>query len=344
MLNNYSPKQLSALIALFISLIATLVFLFFPKKEISFFIGTVMLFMISFLLIKYTLDKIIVQRIRIIYKLISRTKASKREEFFQKHIIPKQSIKEIETVVEKWAEQRNNEIESLRSLEIYRREFLQNFSHEIKTPIFAIQGYIDSINEGGISEELKKKFLLNAANNIDRMVLLMKDIDEIARLESGIQKLTYSLFVIQELIKEVFESLSILGKKKNIKYSIKRNCELPIIVFADKEKIRQVLINLISNAVRYGKENGNVFAGIYATDTEQILVEISDDGIGIAEEHLPRIFERFYRTDKARQRSNGGTGLGLAICKHIIEAHQQTIHARSTIDIGTTIGFTLAKK
>jgi two-component system phosphate regulon sensor histidine kinase PhoR len=199
--------------------------------------------------------------------------------------------------------------------------------------------------EGALENpEVNKKFLQNASRNVDRMVNLVNELDEISKLESGEHPPNKTLFVIQDLVREVYESLSIKSAKRNIRCSIKKGCEQPIYVHADKEKVRQVLINLISNATKYGKDNGNIIASIYKTDGKHVLVEISDDGIGISKEHLPRIFERFYRTDLGRSRNVGGTGLGLAICKHIIEAHGQTIHVRSKLDVGTTIGFTLDTK
>jgi two-component system, OmpR family, phosphate regulon sensor histidine kinase PhoR len=247
--------------------------------------------------------------------------------------------------VEKWAEQRKAEIEILKQNEVYRKEFLQNLAHEFKTPIFAIQGYVDTLLDGAMENpEIRKKFLENASRNIDRLVNLMNDLDEISRLESGEQLLYKQNFIIQEVIREVNESLSIKLDRKNIHFSIKKGCETPVVVFADKEKIRQVLINLVENAFKYGKTDGHIEASVYITDGDHVLTEISDNGIGIEEEHLSRIFERFYRTDAARSRDKGGTGLGLAICKHIIEAHGQTIHVRSTPDIGTSIGFTLDRK
>ena len=173
------------------------------------------------------------------------------------------------------------------------------------------------------------------------MVNLVSDLDEISRLESGEQPLYKENFVIQDMIKEAYESLSIKSAKRNIKCSIKKGCEPPVVVFADKEKVRQVIINLVANAIKYGKQDGHIVASVYITDEQHALIEISDDGIGIAEEHLPRIFERFYRTDRGRSRDVGGTGLGLAICKHIIEAHNHGMHVRSKVDIGTTLGFTL---
>jgi two-component system phosphate regulon sensor histidine kinase PhoR len=193
-------------------------------------------------------------------------------------------------------------------------------------------------------ESVSKKFLENTSRNVDRLVNLMTDLDEISKLERGEQPLYKQNFVIQDLIKEVFDSLSFAATQMNIRYTIKKGCETPIVVFADKEKIRQVLINLVENAIKYGKSDGTIVASSYKTDGRNVLIEISDDGIGIEEEHLRRIFERFYRTDEARSRDKGGTGLGLAICKHIIEAHGHSIHVRSTVNVGTTIGFTLDAK
>ena len=172
----------------------------------------------------------------------------------------------------------------------------------------------------------------------------MEDLDEISRLETGEQPLYKQNFIIQDLIKDVYDTLSIRVVEKNIKCSFKKGCDQPIIVFADKEKIRQVINNLVENAIKYGKHHGSIVASVYKTDDLYVLIEFSDDGIGIAEEHIDRIFERFFRTDSGRSRDVGGTGLGLAICKHIIEAHKQIMHVRSKVDVGTTIGFTLQGK
>jgi two-component system phosphate regulon sensor histidine kinase PhoR len=210
--------------------------------------------------------------------------------------------------------------------------------------VFAIQGYVDTLLNGALDNpDVNRKFLENASRNTERLVNLISDLDEISSLESGQQPFNKKDFVIQELIREVFESLSIKAANKGTKCMIKKGCEAPITVHADKEKTRQVLINLVDNAIKYGKQNGFIEASVYNTDGKNILVEISDDGIGIAEEHLPRIFERFYRTDYGRSRNIGGTGLGLAICKHIVEADGHNIHVRSKPDIGTTFGFTLSK-
>jgi two-component system phosphate regulon sensor histidine kinase PhoR len=204
---------------------------------------------------------------------------------------------------------------------------------------------VETLLQGAMEDaELNKKFLENTARNVDRMVNLVNDLDEISKLESGEQAINRTRFIIQDVIKEVFQSLYILTNAKSIKASIKKGCEAPLFVYADKEKIRQVLFNLVENAIKYGRYGGHITASIYKTDEAHALIEIGDDGIGIATEHLPRIFERFYRTDVARSRDIGGTGLGLAICKHIIEAHEQVIHVRSKPDVGTTVGFTLETK
>ncbi len=192
--------------------------------------------------------------------------------------------------------------------------------------------------------EVNRPFLEKTSRNIDRLVNLINDLDEISKLERGEQVIDKQNFIIQDLVKEVFESLSIKAEQKNIRYSIKKGCESPLTVFADQEKIRQVIINLVENSIKYGKYGGNITASMYITDGKHVLVEISDDGIGMAERHLSRVFERFYRTEEGRSLDITGSGLGLAICKHIIEAHGQTIHVRSTEHVGTTIGFTLERK
>lgn len=296
----------------------------------------------SYALMLFTLENFIYRKIKLIYKFIHQTKATKKEEFYFKYILPKKSIDEVREDVQRWGERQNEEIEVLKKNEAYRKEFLQNLAHEFKTPIFAIQGYVDTLLNGAMDDlAVRKKFLENTGKNVDRLVNLVNDLDEISKLERGEQLLYKQNFIIQDLIKEVFESLSINIHDKGTKTTIKKGCESPITVFADKEKIRMVLINLVENAMKYGKTHGSIVASVYKTDEKHVLIEISDDGIGIEEEHLQRIFERFYRTDAARSRDRGGSGLGLAICKHIIEAHGQSIHARSTPDVGTSIGFTL---
>ena len=343
--NNLSPRELSALTAALLSVpIATGILALTSSWKIG-VVSLVLIFAGSYWLISITLERFIYKKIKLIYKLIHQTKATRKEEVYFKYILPKKSIDEVRRDVEAWGEKQQKEIEILQQNELYRREFLQNLAHEFKTPIFAIQGYVDTLLGGAMEdEEVARKFLEKASKNTNRLVNLVNDLDEISKLESGEQLLYKQNFVIQDLILEVFDALSIKTLARNIHPSIKKGCETPITVFADKEKIKQVLINLIENASKYGKQDGAIEASVYRTDDDHVLVEISDDGIGIDEEHLPRIFERFYRTDEARSRDKGGTGLGLAICKHLIEAHGQSIHVRSTPGVGTTIGFTLSTK
>ncbi len=339
---NLSPNQLSALIALALSFPIALGVFFISGnwKEAVIFFGIIWLG--SYGLIRFTFEKFIYRKIKLIYKLINQTKATRKEEIYYKYILPQKSIDEVREDVEAWMIKKNQEIELLQKNEEYRKEFLQNLAHEFKTPIFAIQGYVETLLSGAMEEEIiRKKFLENTSKNADRLVNLVRDLDEITSLESGEQLLYKTNFIIQDQVREAYDSLALNLQQRKIAATIKKGCEAPISVFADKEKIRQVLINLVENACKYGKQNGTVTASIYVTDEKHVLVEISDDGIGIEEEHLPRIFERFYRTDMARSRDKGGTGLGLAICKHIVEAHGQSIHVRSTPDVGTTIGFTL---
>lgn len=339
---NLSPQKLAGFTALILSVIITLgtVLISAPWKVIL--IAFLLTFLVSYYLYLYTLQNFIYRKIKLIYKFIYQTKASKREEFFNKNILPLKTIEEVSEDVEKWASQKKEELDNLRRNEEFRKEFLLNLSHELKTPIFAVQGYIHTLLDGALEDpNVNKLFLKNATKNIDRLCRLIDDLDEISKLESGEMTINAENFVIQDLIKDVFDTLSLKANTKGIKFNVKKGCEAPIHVLADKEKVRQVLINLVDNSIKYGRTDGHTVASIYVMDDKRVLIEISDDGIGIAEEHLPRVFERFYRTDRARSRDIGGTGLGLAIVKHIIEAHGQTINIRSKPEIGSTFGFTL---
>ena len=344
-IKNLSPKQLAALTALLLSsIIGISVFALIADWKIllAYFMGC---FLVIYIIVFQILEYFIYRKIKLIYKLISSTKATKREEAFQKYILPQKGIDDVREDVEEWAAQQTEQIQQLQSNEAFRKEFLQNLSHEIKTPIFAIQGYLELIADGAMEDPtLGNKFINQAQANVQRLVGLLNDVDIITNLEINKEPILKTPFIIQDLISEVVHNLSVKWLKKNIHFQFKKDSESPIQVFADKNKIYQVLVNIISNAAKYGKVDGNITASVYILEDEKILVEISDDGIGIAEEHIPRLFERFYRTDDARSREIGGTGLGLAICKHIIEAHNQTLHVRSTLNIGTTIGFTLAAK
>ncbi|WP_176842362.1 sensor histidine kinase [Chitinophaga filiformis] len=339
---NLSPQKLAGFTALILSVIITLGTLVINAHWKIVLIAFVLTFLVSYYLYLYTLQNFIYRKIKLIYKFIYQTKASKREEFFNKNILPLKTIEEVSEDVEKWASQKKEELDMLRRNEEFRKEFLLNLSHELKTPIFAVQGYIHTLLDGALEDpNVNKIFLKNATKNIDRLCRLIDDLDEISKLESGEMTINGENFVIQDLIRDVFDTLSLKANTKGIKFSVKKGCEAPIHVLADKEKVRQVLINLVDNSIKYGRPDGHTVASIYIMDDKRVLIEISDDGIGIAEEHLPRVFERFYRTDRARSRDIGGTGLGLAIVKHIVEAHGQTINIRSKPEIGSTFGFTL---
>ncbi|MEY4278834.1 MAG: hypothetical protein RL377_838 [Bacteroidota bacterium] len=342
---NLSPKQLATLTALLLSSIIGLsVFVLFAdwRYLLTYFIAG---FVVIYLIVYQILEYFIYRKIKLIYKLIASTKATKREEAYQKYILPQKGIDDVREDVEQWATQQNEQIKQLQSNEEFRKEFLQNLSHEIKTPIFAIQGYLELIGDDAMENPvIAQKFINQAQANVERLVGLLNDLDVITNLEINKAPILKTTFVIQDIINEVVHNLNVKWLKKNIQFHYKKGSENPVSVFADKNKIYQVLVNLISNAAKYGKIDGQIIASIYQLEEDKVLIEISDDGIGVAEEHLPRLFERFYRTDEARSREIGGSGLGLAICKHIIEAHGETMHIRSKLNLGTTVGFTLASK
>jgi two-component system, OmpR family, phosphate regulon sensor histidine kinase PhoR len=341
---NLTPKKLSAFTALLLSVLISTGIWALENWKIA-IIAFGLIFTGSYLLLYTIIEKFIYRKIKLIYKFIYQTKASKKEEMYYKYILPKKSIDDVREDVEAWAEQRSREIELLKQNENFRKEFLQNLSHEFKTPVFTIQGYVDTLLNGAKDDpEINKKFLEKTARNVERLAGLIKDLDEISKLERGELKLLKQSFVIQDLVKETFDNLTWKAEHKNILFSIKKGCEQPLVVHADKEKIRQILINLVDNSIKYGKHGGTVVASMYNTDDKNILIEISDDGIGVNEKNIDRIFERFFRTEEGRGRDVSGTGLGLAICKHIIEAHNHSIHVRSKENIGTTIGFTLDGK
>lgn len=332
------------IVSFIIALVSSAMVAFFTTNILYCSITFITIGLTAFFLINYVLQEFIYRKVKLIYKFISNTKATQREEFFNQEILPQKSLDEVKEEVAKWAEDRKGEIERLESNEQFRKEFLMNLAHELKTPIFTTQGYIDTLLDGAIHDgAVNQQFLQNASKSIDRLADLVSDLDEISKLESNRIPIIKQEFIIQDLIRDVFEELSQKASFKKIKFSIKAGCQSPVEVFADKQKIKQVLVNLIENSVKYGRENGETTAGIYEMDNKTVFIEITDNGSGISEDQVPRVFERFYRTDTARSRSEGGTGLGLAIVKHIIEAHNHTVNCRSTIDVGSSFGFTLDK-
>jgi two-component system phosphate regulon sensor histidine kinase PhoR len=341
---NLSPRQLSYITALIIASANALLSLLVIQHWFASILIFAITYFIIYLIYYYTLQRFIYRKIKIIYKFIYQTKETKKEEFFYENILPQKSIEEVSEDVQKWATQRKDEIEMLRANEQFRREFLMNLAHELRTPIFSIQGYVDTLLGGALEDkEVNRKFLGNASKSIDRLVRLVDDLDEISKLESGKIPLIQESFGIQDLIKDVYEELSLKAKARDIHMLFKKGTERPIMVNADKQKIKQVLVNLVENALKYGNEHGSITAGCYEMDDKHVYIEISDDGPGINEEHLSRIFERFYRADRSRSREIGGTGLGLAIVKHIVEAHGETVNVRSKPGVGSSFGFTLDK-
>ncbi len=341
---NLSPQRLSFITALIIASANAILSLFLHQVWYTPLLVFGVTFIIIYWLYYYTLQRFIYRKIKIIYKFIYQTKATKKEEFFYEKILPQKSLEEVSEDVQKWAMQRKDEIEMLQANEQFRKEFLMNLAHELRTPIFSVQGYVDTLLGGALEDEtVNKKFLTNASKGIDRLVRLVDDLDEISKLESGKIPLIQESFIIQDLIKDVYEELSMKAKERDAQMIFKKGTERPIIVNADKQKIKQVLVNLVENALKYGNDRGSVVAGCYEMDDRHVYIEISDDGPGIAEEHLLRIFERFYRADRSRSRAIGGTGLGLAIVKHIVEAHGQTVNVRSKLGVGSSFGFTLDK-
>jgi two-component system phosphate regulon sensor histidine kinase PhoR len=342
---NLSPRQLSAFTALVLSIPISLGILLLERNWTIALVSFVLIAIGSYFLIFFIIQQFIYRKLKLIYKFIYRTKASKKQEMYYKYILPEKSIDDVREDVEAWAAQQSREIDLLKRNESFRKEFLQNLSHEFKTPVFAIQGYIDTLLQGAMSDaQISERFLQKAAKNVERLVHLIQDLDEISRLERGEIKLNKTNFVVQDLVREVFESLSLKAEQNQIHFNIKKGCEQPLTVYADKEKIRQVIINLVDNSIKYGKTGGTIVASMYHTDGKNILIEISDDGMGIEDENLSRIFERFYRTTTGRSRDVTGSGLGLSICKHIIEAHRHSMHVRSSEGVGTTIGFTLSTR
>lgn len=300
------------------------------------------LFLFSYLLINYFVKRFIYRRIKLIYKNIHRFKLSKQDKTSLADI-DDDSIEKVEQEVEEWVEGQDREIQHLKTLEEYRRNFLGNISHELKTPIFNIQGYIHTLLDGGLyDEQINREYLKRAASNTERLQIIIEDLDTISKIESGEMLLDKQAFNIKDLVLSVFEDLEMIAKERKIQLVFKEGADNGFTVHADKEAIRRVLINLVTNSIKYSNEKGLTKVSFYDMDSN-ILVEVADNGLGISEEHLPHLFDRFYRVDKSRSRALGGSGLGLSIVKHIMEAHNQTINVRSTPGLGSTFGFTLSK-
>ncbi len=294
-------------------------------------------FILQFFLKKYIRDKI-----KPVYKTILDVPASSNRHDKNREK-SSNMLSEVQSDVEEWAKMQIQEIERLKDLERYRKEFVGNVSHELKTPIFNIQGYILTLLEGGIDDpKINKLYLQRTENSINRMISIVEDLESITKLESGELKLKVEKFDIVRLVEEVFDLEQMQAADHLVSLEFSQRPDKPVYVMADKKRMNEVLNNLIHNGIKYGKKNGYVRVGFYDME-EHVMVEVSDDGIGMEKKDLPRVFERFFRVDKSRSREQGGTGLGLSIVKHIIEAHNQRINVKSKVDEGTTFSFTLEK-
>jgi two-component system phosphate regulon sensor histidine kinase PhoR len=345
---NPTPRIIALLAAALSAIFIVIVEVFFLQRNLvtQQWIKDLILFTTAFLacyiIFKSFLEIFIYRKIKLIYKTISTAKNSK-EKALEKVNLSQDIISNVGKEVMEWDQTRSDEIAELRRMENFRKEFLGNVSHELKTPLFNIQGYIHTLLEGALDDpEVNVNYLQRASRSVDRLCLIVDDLEAISKLESGELILDQRTFDIHELVNEVFESIELKAKEMEIGTAFKEGSDRPFYVIGDKDRIRQVLVNLLINSIKYGKKNGLSVVGFYDMDTN-VLIEITDNGIGIDPKHLPRIFERFFRVDKSRSRDQGGTGLGLAIVKHIIEAHHQTINVRSTPGIGTTFTFTLKK-
>jgi len=322
-----SSYSISILIAVF----ASITMLVFTNEKIGI---KLLLFFICVTLFSYFLiRKYIQKRIEILYRTIQNQKLDITNSF---------DLETSEQDVKKWLSERSAEIEHLKDTEQFRRDFLGNVSHELKTPIFNIQGYVLTLLEGALEDkEINRKYLLRTEKSVERMISIVEDLESISHLETNLEKIKFRQFDIVATCSAVLDALEDNAKQNAISIVFDKEYK-PILVQADEQKISQVLTNLLVNSIKYGNQNG--LTKVHFFDMNDVmLVEVSDDGIGIEEPHLARLCERFYRVDDSRSREKGGTGLGLSIVKHIIESHQQTLNIRSTVGVGSTFSFTLKK-
>jgi two-component system phosphate regulon sensor histidine kinase PhoR len=345
MLSN-NPRNIALLDALFITLLASLIFTIATLISATFRLDLLLgfffsVFVSSFLIIKYSIDKFFFEKIKIIYHTIGKLKTKRELKIKTKS---DDVLDIVNQAVLQWSEEQKKEIAELKRMADYRREFLGNISHELKTPIFNIQGYVLTLLDGGLQDdEINVKYLKNARKSVNRLIAIVEDLEEISKFESGEIKLKKEVFDLNDLTRDVIEYMEMKARDNNTTIRLDSQSNHTYSVKADKKRIRQVLINLIDNAIKYGdKDKGKVNISIFDFH-DYYLVEIKDNGDGIPEEYLFRVFERFFRTDSARSRQKGGTGLGLAIVKHIIEAHHQKISVRNNPGKGSTFAFSVRK-
>lgn len=341
-----SPKEVAVIISLFSSAISGVTLLLtFDFDRQNFYLTGILsclsLFLVTYIFSFYFLSRFIFEKIKPIYRTIHSITVS--DEKIMESLEEKNIVEELGREVDVWAKRKSLEISHLKDMEKYRKEFVGNVSHELKTPIFNIQGYVLTLLDGALEDpNINRKYLERTEKSINRLISIVEDLEEISKLESGVLKLAKEKFNIVLLVEEVFEAQEIRARDKKIKLRFEKSYDKPIWVKADKQKIYQVITNLVVNSINYGKEGGKTSVA-FVDKSDRLLVEVTDNGIGIPAKEIPRVFERFYRVDKSRSRDQGGTGLGLAIVKHIIEAHEQTINVKSSVNEGTTFGFTLKR-
>mgnify|MGYP002338601593 CR=1 FL=1 len=341
-----SPRQMAVNISLITSFIAAVVLVlmvFYDKSQHLWpvLFGILFIFIAVYIVVYYMLNSFIFEKINPIYKTIHQKNVPEKD--LRRDLEDKDIIREVNDEVINWARNKTREITQLKQMARYRKEFLGNVSHELKTPIFNIQGYVLTLLDGAIDDpDINQRYLKKTEKSINRMISIVEDLEAITKLESGELELKYETFDMVALIKDVYESHELRAKEKGTRLTFGSKYDKTIKVYADKERIYQLVNNLVINSIIYGRENGKTTTS-FMDMGENILVEVTDNGLGIKESDIPRIFERFYRVDKSRSREQGGTGLGLAIVKHIIEAHGQTINVRSTPGKGTSFAFTLKK-
>lgn len=344
-MRTYSYRQLAFYISVLLTFLAG--FFLFLGYFVTLNPLIIVLFLIffiitSFFILRYILKKYITDKIKPVYQTILDF-PSKNTRQAVTETKGADILSEVKTDVEEWAKTQTREIARLKELERYRKEFVGNVSHELKTPIFNIQGYILTLLEGGIDDpKINKLYLERTEMSINRMISIVEDLEFITKLEAGELKLKKEKFDIATMVEDVFDLEQMRATEQNILLELVRKPDRPVYVMADKKRIHEVLNNLINNGIKYGRRNGYVKVSFYDME-EHIMIEVADNGIGLEKKELSRVFERFYRVDKSRSREQGGTGLGLSIVKHIIEAHKQTINVNSAVDEGTTFTFTLEK-
>ena len=324
-------------IAVFLSIVIfafALVIFYIVDDDLNIIFSFILFFLATIVLIYYIVKRFFHERIKVIYKNIYKFQsASNALEL---------DINKVEKQAEDWADAKEEELNTYKRDENFRREFIGNVSHELKTPIFNIQGYVQTLIEGGLyDEKINMKYLERANKSVDRMINIVEDLELISALETQENLLDIRPFNLVELIKELFEAFEMKASQMNIKLELNNEANSEMAM-GDRNKIQQVFLNLLSNSIKYGKQGGKTKVQLFDME-ESILIEVADNGIGIESASLNRIFERFYRADKNRSREIGGTGLGLAIVKHILEVHNQTISVRSTKDVGSTFSFILEK-